>query len=300
MSGSFTNVALVGANGSLGAAILKELSARPHIKVRVLSRSAGRTHGIETTPVNYDDADALVAALKGVDAVISLVGHEAWRSQTKVIDAAIAAGVRRFLPSEYGADTTVPASQEIQLIASFGKLDVERYLEAREDVIEHTYVYTGIFWDWALDNGFMGVELGRHAAELWDGGEGAVSGTTVAGIAAGVVGVLEHPVETRNRGVRVASLTTSLADLVAEAERQAGRNFDVKAETRAHVRQLADALISKGDLLGFFLDLRLRITTGSSVCNWATDNDNALLGVPEATLEEIVRGSTATLAASRA
>ena len=55
---------------------------------------------------NYDSAKSLKAAFQGQDAVISLVGGTALGDQNKLIDAAIAAGVKRFLPSEYGSDTT--------------------------------------------------------------------------------------------------------------------------------------------------------------------------------------------------
>jgi hypothetical protein len=44
----------------------------------------------------------------GVDAIVSVVGSLALPSQLSYIDAAIKAGVKRFIPSEFGCDTQAP------------------------------------------------------------------------------------------------------------------------------------------------------------------------------------------------
>ncbi len=55
--------------------------------------------------MNYDDQSELVEALQGVHTVLSfiqLLSDPENKSQKNLIDAAIAAGVRRFAPSEWG------------------------------------------------------------------------------------------------------------------------------------------------------------------------------------------------------
>jgi hypothetical protein len=47
----------------------------------------------------------LVEAFKGQDAVVSALGAAGMHEQIKIIDAAVKAGVKRFLPSEYGSNT---------------------------------------------------------------------------------------------------------------------------------------------------------------------------------------------------
>ena len=44
----------------------------------------------------------------GVDAVVSVLGAPALTTQKAFIDAAAEAGVKRFLPSEFGCDTQAP------------------------------------------------------------------------------------------------------------------------------------------------------------------------------------------------
>ncbi len=53
------------------------------------------------------DVTSLTQALKGQDAVISMLPITALDQQGPLIEAAIAAGVKRFIPSEYGSDSTV-------------------------------------------------------------------------------------------------------------------------------------------------------------------------------------------------
>lgn len=55
--------------------------------------------------VDYDNQSGLVNALRGTHTLLSfvqLLSDPESKSQKKLIDAAIAAGVKRFAPSEYG------------------------------------------------------------------------------------------------------------------------------------------------------------------------------------------------------
>lgn len=91
--------------------------------------------------------DSLAAAFKGQDAVLSLVGGMALGDQNKLIDASIAAGVKRFIPSEFGSDTQ--NEQLLKLVPVFNaKKSTVDYLKSKEDVISWTGVITGAFFDW--------------------------------------------------------------------------------------------------------------------------------------------------------
>ena len=59
--------------------------------------------------------NSLMEVFKAQDAVISMLPITALSDQGTVIDAAIAAGVKRLIPSEYGSDSTVRMSLSIQL-----------------------------------------------------------------------------------------------------------------------------------------------------------------------------------------
>jgi saccharopine dehydrogenase-like NADP-dependent oxidoreductase len=61
--------------------------------------------GARVVPVDYTDVAALTAALKGIDVVISTLSIGGLRLQVPIAQAAKAAGVRLFAPSEFGFDT---------------------------------------------------------------------------------------------------------------------------------------------------------------------------------------------------
>jgi hypothetical protein len=56
-------------------------------------------------PVDYNDAAAVTAALKGVDAIVATLGFTGLQLQVPIAKAAKAAGVRLFAPSEFGVPT---------------------------------------------------------------------------------------------------------------------------------------------------------------------------------------------------
>lgn len=84
-----------------------------------------------------------------IDAVVSnLNGPTSGAPQSVLIDAAKDAGVKRFLPSEFGVDTTNPKVLELVEFAKWKKQNVD-YLKTKEgDGFEWTSLITGPFFDW--------------------------------------------------------------------------------------------------------------------------------------------------------
>jgi uncharacterized protein YbjT (DUF2867 family) len=62
--------------------------------------------GVAWRSVNYNDKNDLAEALRGIHTVFSFVNQVVAdhnnNSQRNLIDASVAAGVKRFAPSEYG------------------------------------------------------------------------------------------------------------------------------------------------------------------------------------------------------
>lgn len=61
-------------------------------------------HSVKVVKVDFGNHQALVDALKGQDAVVLTLGDlpNLFKNSKIIIDAAIEAGVKRVLPSEYG------------------------------------------------------------------------------------------------------------------------------------------------------------------------------------------------------
>jgi hypothetical protein len=119
----------------------------------VLSRpSSSNTFPSSIKVVRSDySPDSLQAAFAGQDAVISMVNGPGFSEQLKLVDAAIAAGVRRFIPSEYGCNT---ADERVRnMVPVFvGKRKVVDYLISREDEISWTAVISGLLADHVSSN----------------------------------------------------------------------------------------------------------------------------------------------------
>jgi hypothetical protein len=86
--------------------------------------------GIKVVKSDYTEA-SLVEALKGQDAVISALGAAGLAEEIKIIDAAVAAGVKRFVPSEYSCNSQ--NSKTTSLIPTFSlKVQINEHLKAQE------------------------------------------------------------------------------------------------------------------------------------------------------------------------
>jgi uncharacterized protein YbjT (DUF2867 family) len=117
-----STILVAGGTGNLGGRIIKALIARG-AAVRAIVRSGSKPEkiktltqlGAEVIEVDMSDAEALKQACQGVSCVVSALAglHETIvDSQTNLLDAAIAAGVPRFVPSDYSADfTQLPAGE---------------------------------------------------------------------------------------------------------------------------------------------------------------------------------------------
>jgi uncharacterized protein YbjT (DUF2867 family) len=131
--------------------IINALLSSPHgYSVTIVSRESSSYQqppaGAKLVKTDYSH-DSLVAAFKGQDAVVSTIAGNAIGDQTKIIDAAIAAGVKRFFPSEFGSDTdNTHALEYFPGWASKG--EIRKYLESKQDQIEWTAIFNGFFFDW--------------------------------------------------------------------------------------------------------------------------------------------------------
>lgn len=100
--------------------------------------------------VDYASFDELKDAFENHDAVVSVIGTQGVPAQKTAIDAALAAGVKRFIPSEFGINTRKVRGTPIGKILA-GKIGVVDYLEevAKENEgFTWTGLSTGLFFDW--------------------------------------------------------------------------------------------------------------------------------------------------------
>lgn len=287
---TFNKVAVAGATGNLGPAIVKAL-LDADFQVIVLTRS-GKTEGlpsmVKAIKVDYTSQSSLVDALKsnGVDAIVSnLPKHD---DQLPLIDAAIEADVKRFLPSDFGSN--ISGNADVRKLPVFqGKVMVQDYLNKRQDQIENTVIVNGVFLDWALEKGFLINKHGGPTA-LFDDPNNKISTTTLADVGKAVAGVLKHPAETKNKTVYVQSTSVSQNELLAIAKKV---RPDLETPTeKVDTEQLLKTsigMLERGEDIGtaMFNFLKVSIFNKNYGSDWSYRNDNALLGVKELSKEEL-------------
>lgn len=168
--------------------------------------------------------------------------------QGVLLDAAIEAGVKRFIPSEFGHNTGSP--KLVELIPLFGsKAKFIEQVKAQPS-ITWTAVITGLFFDWGISNTFIGVDLKAGKATVWDDGSVPFSTTNTALIGKTLVKVLTDPAayeDSENKYIYLASHTTSQAELVAASEKVLGKKFEVTTINGSQTFEENREKLSKGD-----------------------------------------------------
>jgi len=285
------NVAIAGASGNVGSVLLPKLIANGNFNVRVLRRAGSDSvypDGAEVVDMDYSSPDSVKAALAGQDAVISLANTTGLDSQIALIDAAVEAGVKRFLPSEFGCDTENPNARKLPVFAP--KIKTHDYLKqkAATTPLTYTLVFNSAFLDWGLEQQFIFKTSGE--TEILDGGDLLFSSTTLGSIADGVIGVLTHPEETKNRTVHIHDVVTSQNKLLALAKKVAP-NKEWKT-----VNVKIDDLIAKADArlaqhlydAETFIPYLFRAIFDPAYGSKFETTDNELLGVKGKTDEDII------------
>jgi len=295
---SSLHVALVGATGNLGPAILEQF-AKTSFTITVLTRVGSGSKvvvpsggNVAVKEVDYDSPAALVAVLKNIEVVISTLGFQSlFETQKKLIDASIDAGVARFIPSEFGNDSANPNVRKLPVFAE--KVKTQEYLVQK--VSEHpkfsyTFVYNNSFFDWQLKIGFM-VNLKEHTATLYDGGDVTYSATRLSTIGKALVAVASNLEGTKNRHLYVHDAAVTQNKLIALAKTIDGKEWTTTTVSTADVEQNAYKLLesdSQADLLNASLGFIARACWGSGYGgDFTTKLNNDVLGIPLMSHDEI-------------
>jgi len=284
------NVAVVGASGNIGAPVLKAILDSGKFNVIVLSRIGSKASfpsSVKVITVDYSSVESLTAALKGQDAVVSTVGTEGLLGQSLLFDAAVAAGVKRFLPSEFGSDLSNPKSASLPV---FGyKVATRKHIEERVNAgadITYTYVITAPFLDWGIEVGFL-LDWKEGKPRIYDGGDVPFSTTSLSSVGLATVGVLSHYEETKNRSVRVQDIAITQNQLLEIAKKVAPEKRWAPIPTStSDMYEAANAALAKGDHSVMY-DYIIVGVIAKGYGGLFEHLDNKLLGVPGKTEADI-------------
>jgi uncharacterized protein YbjT (DUF2867 family) len=178
-----STILVAGATGDLGRRIVREL-LHHDVRVRVLTRPGSGTAAalfgehdrVDIVTAAYSDPAALTTAVSGVDVVVSAVSGirpVIVDAQRALLEAAVAAGVPRFIPSDYSAD--------YRRIAPGSNRNFELRREFAADVdaapLRSTSILNGMFTDLLTDEAPM-ILLGRRTVLFWSSADQVLDFTT--------------------------------------------------------------------------------------------------------------------------
>ncbi|KAH6986950.1 NmrA-like family protein [Ilyonectria destructans] len=288
---SFQNVALLG-KGMLATAVLEQL-VDDGFTVTVLSRDPsnvkGVPSGVQVVQVDYASKDSLVNALKGQDVAVSTVAGTGLSDQKLIIDAGIEAGVKRYIPSDFGSFTADPNARDLPMIHVL--VGIQDYLTEKADTgaVEYTTFSIGTFLEYVLASPLV-ADLKNHSIELHDQGVHPFSSTSVAGIGKAIANSLRIPDATKNRSFHIHEVVLTQAKILELAKKHSppGTQWTV-TEVDAQEALSRGLEKTKNDPNGVSVGLSLiKAAVLSGKYKTAYDKvDNELLGIRLFTDDEI-------------
>lgn len=200
------NVVIAGVTGLLGPTIVESVK-KAGFNVTIFTRTSSSSEvtfdGVKIAKIDYGSVDSLVDVLKGQDAVVSALNHLHFDEQKALVEASVKAGIKRFIPSEYGLDVSIPAVRDIPYLRPKGL--IQDVLKASG--MTYSFLYTGSFLEWGLDRFF--VDFKNETAHVWNGGDISIAVSALADIGQAVANILLHPKETENKDLYMASAITT-------------------------------------------------------------------------------------------
>ncbi|KAF4555930.1 Hypothetical protein D9617_2g058950 [Elsinoe fawcettii] len=298
-------IAIVGASGTVGAYSTRSLLAAGK-KVTALTRPESTTtfpSDVSVAKVDYSDHEALTSALEGHDAlIITLAVQAAKDTENKIIDAAVAAGIKWILPNEWGYEYAEQVGKDV----FFGPAK-----KAVRDYIESKGVYwigasCGFWYEFSLAGGAerYGFDLAKREVTLFDEGEQKICTSTWEQVGVAVAKLLSLPVEKegdgpalvdwRNKYFHFTSFTIDQKEMWASLRRVTGTKEEDWKVTKMPVQEVykngVDAMKS-GDMIGFAKALYSRIffpdQPGRQDLLYGLDNEK--VGLPKEDLDEATK-----------
>lgn len=232
------NGILVLGAGELGMAVVRTLvrrTAPAAIPVAVLLRPATiqstdpvkqkdvaelRSLGVEIVPGDLSDQSGteLAAIFRRFDTVISCTGFAGGPGvQLKLARAALDAGVKRYLPWQFGVDYEVIGRGSAQDLFD-EQLDVRDLLRSQVQT-EWVIVSTGMFTSFLFEPAFGVVDLARNTVNALGGWDNAVTVTTAEDIGALTTEIVFSEPRIANQVVYIAGDTVTYRQLADTIDR---------------------------------------------------------------------------------
>ncbi|KAH7016585.1 hypothetical protein B0J12DRAFT_775502 [Macrophomina phaseolina] len=312
------NVAWYG-TGRLGLQILHHVASSQKFTITLLVRREPASYknlpsNVIVKQIDFAERSSLVNALVGNDAMVvftSMAPHNDMDSvELELITASMKAGVKFFIPSEWGPDTaggngattfrigpdTLPPTPIIGM-----KRAVHNYLLARsgEGKIDFATLHTG---NMLLNvDAFASIDVQKRTAILPDGGHHLFSVTSRKTLGTALINLLSKYPENKNTFHYICDGEATLYQVVLALQEASGtqEQWNVSSYSLEENKKKADANLKEGNmsLADFVGVLGVPFTGGLTVWKNPDNNKLGLEDPSKAKAQEIVDEVARTLLA---
>ncbi|KAF1994713.1 hypothetical protein P154DRAFT_581567 [Amniculicola lignicola CBS 123094] len=229
--------------------ILTYPSQTPHLPSHV--------HLHHITHVTSDfSSPSLTSAFKGHDIIIVAVPGGDTDFQIRIINAAVSAGVPRYIPYEFGQDTLNTGVQE-RLPKYLERARVIEYLQdicSEHQSFEWVGVAVGCILDRALLTGDLGFDMQWQSATIHGTGNERFAVSSIERVGVVVESLIQQWGQVRNRYIYAAGTVTSANDIISCLETISGSKWtigcsDVDECVREGRKRIGRGFLDSGVLL---------------------------------------------------
>ncbi|KAK9462516.1 NmrA-like family-domain-containing protein [Lipomyces oligophaga] len=268
-----TSVAVVGTGGFLfkpvAAGLLDPLfKSNYKLPIKALTRDPSKEEkieGLEYVKIDYADKTTIEKALEGVDTVINLMGSTApFESYKILIDAAVKAGVQKFITSDFGCDYRYIGQKNLldskAEIAAYGR---------QAGIPKVIQIMNGLFMQF-LTFGFFGHNLKEAKAEFLGDGTQTVVVTDLSDIGKAVGSIAYRPASEIPDYINIKGQRVTLNETAEIYEKATGKKMAVTYKEPEPVESIPG-------LTDFVLFLQTLSAHPETKAFDSVDNDNELV-----------------------
>ena len=289
----------MGANGTLGSVLLAGLLSAGCFDVTVLRRanstSKASSQTAKTVSVPGDlPLEELTAAFTGQDAVVAAFPLSDVSQHLRLAQAAYDAGVRRFIPADFGSCDASSKQAQHHLPLYRKKTQVRDKCEelgaaaaAEGKPFTWSSLVCGHFFDYGLRSGLLHFDLDKRTADILDAGDIKASASTLRRIAEATVATLQRPDATANRALFIQSFCPTQLEIFASLEEATGhvwhqRSVDSNAYLALQSKLAAEGSHQAVEDVVFVL--------GTVDADWTRRDEFAmdLLGLKDESLDDVI------------
>eukprot|EP00276_Gloeochaete_wittrockiana_P004876 CAMPEP_0184645436 /NCGR_PEP_ID=MMETSP0308-20130426/1905_1 /TAXON_ID=38269 /ORGANISM="Gloeochaete witrockiana, Strain SAG 46.84" /LENGTH=317 /DNA_ID=CAMNT_0027074419 /DNA_START=94 /DNA_END=1047 /DNA_ORIENTATION=+ len=292
-------VAIAGATGGVGEKIATAILKSKLFEVKILVRAASVTGekkkqvddlvklGAKLVTFATESLEEAVKCLTGVEVVVSALSGTGLGYQPTLIQAAKTAGVKLFIPSDYGIDIYSPdtmAKIKGTMVEGFFAPKLAAIETLKKVGLDYTIVLNGFFTDTTFFDWIGFDALGSGKVLIAGDGKSKISFTSRDDVAKYIVEILKNADKYKNKIVKVSGDHKSYDEVVKTFEDSLGKKLEVTYKPLPDLKKEVAALPHPYANIPLVLQLAL----AWDICSVDFQNNNKEFAVKPITVKDFV------------